>query len=103
MSGKSLPLPSVAADEPGTRRPENACSRRFDPPSYYTTVHVSGYNVLTSIAAAKRRQARERKSQASRPAVSASSGEPHRNAVAQPDPQGAEPLSGRQKGNPAGY
>lgn len=99
MSGKSLLLSGTTADGTGAHQREGARASRFDPPSYFTTVHVPGYNVLTSIAAAKRRQARQRKSQALRSAVGASSVEPHRDAVTKREPERGDPLSNGRQGN----
>ncbi len=99
MSGKSLSPPGMTTDETGAHQREDARASRFDPPSYFTAVHVPGYNVLTSIAAAKRRQARWRKSQALRAAVGASSVEPRGNAVAKPEPEGGGPRFNGRQGN----
>lgn len=65
MSGKSLSLPGMHAGSAGARRPGDAQSR-FDPPRYVTAVHVPGYNVMTSVVAARRRQDRRHRSDALR-------------------------------------
>lgn len=58
MSDQSLSLPGMTVDETGARRPEDARRSRFDPPRYFTTVHIAGYNVQKAIAAARRKQDR---------------------------------------------
>lgn len=87
MSDKSRSPPGMTRDGTGAHQREDTRASRFDPPSYFTMVHVPGYNVLSSISAAKRRQARQRKSQALRAAAGASSVEPGRRATAKPEPE----------------
>jgi hypothetical protein len=99
MADKTLSLPGISTGETAAHQREDGSPSRFDPQSYFTTVHVPGYNVLTSVAAAKRRQARWRKSQALRAAVGASSVEPHGDAVAKAEPESGDPRSNGRHGN----
>jgi hypothetical protein len=81
------------ADGTGACQAEDSRGSRFDPPSYFSRVHVPGYNVLTSIAAARRRQDRRRKAKAFPAAVGTASVTPHPNATAQLESERADPLS----------
>jgi hypothetical protein len=94
----SFSFRAKSADGTGAYQAEDSRGSRFDPPSYFSAVHVPGYNVLTSIAAARRRQDRRRKAKAFPAAVGTASATPHRNAIAQPESDRADPLSrGRQE------
>lgn len=58
MADRTLSLPGMGADAAAMGRVDRTRRARFDPPRYYTPVHVAGYSVLTSIAATRRRQRR---------------------------------------------
>lgn len=102
MTGKTLSLPGMTAPKSGARQPQDSRASRFDPPRYFTTIHVAGYNVLTSIAAARRRHDRRRKSQAFRAAVGGAPAEPQLDAVARAEPGCAGPLPAGREPHAAG-
>lgn len=97
MSGKSLSLPGMTAEGNGARRLRESRGSRFDPPAYFTTVHVPGYNVLTSVTAARRRQERRRKAPALNEAAGLSSTQTHRDARARTGPGSGDAMPDGRK------
>jgi hypothetical protein len=95
MADKTLSLSGMTAEGAGVRRAQDVRPSRFDPPSYYTAVHVAGYSVLTSIAAARNRQRRRVTSQDVRKAAHpASEAAPCANALTPTQSVGAASRAG---------
>jgi hypothetical protein len=76
MADRTARLQGMAAPEAVAREAHEGRRSSFDPPRYFTTVHVPGYNVLTSIVAARRRHRRRAAVRDIREQTSASPAEP---------------------------